>query len=113
MDDDFNTPVAIAAIMTMVRTLNRNIFEENNDVSKKFKDKFFGFVKKIEQIFGIFPDLKHQLEKKYADKKDKLINSLLELIMEMRSKLRAKKMYGLSDEIRNKLRELGLKIEDD
>jgi len=46
------------------------------------------------------------------DEKDKLIKSLVNLIIEMRAKLRDKKIYDLSDVIRERLRELGIDIED-
>ncbi|MFX0069671.1 MAG: cysteine--tRNA ligase [Candidatus Hermodarchaeota archaeon] len=116
MDDDFNTPVAIAEIMTLIREVNRIVFEQKVNITSNFKDKFFNLVKKIDEIFGLFPDLKRQLEGKFegsVDEKDKIINSLLEIIKDTRNKLRAKKIYDISDEIRKKLRELGFNIEDD
>jgi cysteinyl-tRNA synthetase len=115
MDDDFNTPVAIAEIMTILREINRIILEENQEITVKFKDRFFKFVKDIDQIFGIFPNLKEQLKGDLIipkDEKDKLINSLLEILKNTRNKLRKKKIYDISDEIREKLRELGINIED-
>ncbi|TFG29195.1 MAG: cysteine--tRNA ligase [Promethearchaeota archaeon] len=115
MDDDFNTPIAIAEIMTLFREINRVILEENNTINLKFKDRFFKFVENLDQIFGIFPNLKEQLEGGLAipkDEKDLLINSLLDLIKDIRNKLRKKKIYDISDEIREKLRELGINVED-
>ena len=46
------------------------------------------------------------------NEKDKLIKDLLNLLQETRSKLRAKKDYDISDYIREKLKELGLNVED-
>ena len=63
MDDDFNTPVAIAEIMTIFREINRVILEENQEINIKFKDRFFKFIKDLDQIFGIFPNLKEQLKR--------------------------------------------------
>jgi cysteinyl-tRNA synthetase len=37
---------------------------------------------------------------------------LIELLMDMRQKLREKKDWGLADEIRNKLSEQGIVLED-
>ncbi len=115
MDDDFNTPIAIAEIMTLFREINRIVFEENNKVTNTFKDKFFNFIETIDEIFGLFPNLKQQLKDKFngtVDEKDKIINSLLEIIKDIRNKLREKKLYDISDEIREKLRNLGINIED-
>ncbi len=116
MDDDFNTPVAIAEIMTLFREINRVILEENQQINIKFKDRFFKFIKDLDQIFGIFPNLKEQLKGGLIipkDEKDKLINSLLDILKNTRNKLRQKKIYDISDEIRDKLRNLGINIEDD
>ena len=115
MDDDFNTPVAIAEIMTIFREINRVILEENQEINIKFKDRFFKFIKDLDQIFGIFPNLKEQLKGGLIipkDEKDKLINSLLDILKNTRNKLREKKIYDISDEIRDKLRNLGINIED-
>ena len=68
-----------------------------------------------ESIFGIFPFLNSRskpFSKESADEKDKLIKNLLNLIIEIRVKLREKKIYDLSDVIRDRLRELGIDIED-
>jgi len=114
MDDDFNTPVAIAEVMTLFRDLNRVVIEEKKVINEKFKDRFFKFVRDIDKIFGIFPNLEDQLKGivGVADEKDKMINGLIEILKETRSKLRAQKLFEISDYIRKKLRELGIKVED-
>ena len=115
MDDDFNTPVAIAEILTVFKDLNRIIFEKRVAVNNEIKSKFFNFIEKIDKIFGIFPNLIKNLEAGSMgteNEKDKLIKDLLNLLKDTRSKLRAKKDYDISDYIREKLKELGLNIED-
>jgi cysteinyl-tRNA synthetase len=115
MDDDINTPIAIAEIMTLFRDINRTVFEERVGINKDFKDRFFDFVQKLEKIFGIFPNLMKKLEGGVTgdeDEKDLAIKGLLDLLQETRSKLRDKKIFDLSDYIREKLRELGFNIED-
>ena len=111
MDDDFNTPVAIAEIMTLIRELNQAILERKITLNEKFKDKIFSYIKDIDDIFGLFPDLKKELTEKF-DKKDELIKNLLELIKDTRKRLRERKLYDISDKIREKLRALGINIED-
>lgn len=115
MDDDFDTPVAVAEIMTLFRFLNRSIIEEKVGINAFFKEKFFSFIEDIDKIFGIFPNLKAQLEKggiENMGEKDKIVNGLLDILKETRTRLRAQKLYDISDYIRDKLAELGLKIED-
>jgi cysteinyl-tRNA synthetase len=46
------------------------------------------------------------------DKKDKMIKDLIGLIKDIRNTLRNKKFYEISDNIRERLRELGIDIED-
>ena len=114
MDDDINTPVAIAEIMTFFRDLNRTIFEEKVRITGDFKDKFFNFVQELEDIFGIFPNFKQKLDGSLSgqDEKDKMIKGLLDLLKETRIRLRDKKIFDLSDYIRENLKDLGFKIED-
>jgi len=115
MEDDFNTPVALAELMILVRKLNKNIFEEKNPISKEFKDKFIEYIQFIDTILGIFPNLKAKLKVfigEDMDEKDEKIKQLLDLLSEVRSKLRSRKIYDISDEIRENLRSLGFEIED-
>jgi len=46
------------------------------------------------------------------DEKDKILEDLIYIISDIRAQLRKRKIYDLSDEIREKLRELGINIED-
>ena len=111
MEDDFNTPVAIAEIMTLFRDLNQAILEKKITLNEQFKDRFFNYIKDIDDIFGFFPALKEDLTDKF-DKKDDLIKNLLEIIRDTRNMLREKKLYDMSDEIRAKLRAIGINVED-
>ncbi len=115
MDDDFNTPIAIAELLSLIRDLNREILEKNLKITQEIKDKFFEFIAKIDKIFGIFPNLEQKISEYVIDsmdEKDKLIQALLNIIAETRFKLRKKKIFDISDYIREKLKELGINIED-
>jgi len=116
MDDDFNTPVALAEIMSLFRELNRAIIEEKTEINHNFKENIFDFITYIDKIFGILPQLKKLMEgglTSVANEEDEnIIKELLEIFKETRAKLRAQKLYDISDYIREKLQELGIKIED-
>ncbi len=115
MEDDFDTPVALAALLALFREINKAILQDGLKINQEFKDRFFKFIEFNEKIFGIFPSLKANMTPfsfESMDEKDKLIKSLVNLIIEMRAKLRDKKIYDLSDIIRERLRELGIDIED-
>lgn len=115
MDDDFDTPVALAEMLTLFREINKALLQDNIKIDKEFKDKFFDFLDFSESIFGIFPFL-HSTSKPFStkstDEKDNLIKNLINLIIDMRNELREKKIYDISDAIRDRLRELGIEIED-
>ncbi|MFX0047822.1 MAG: cysteine--tRNA ligase [Candidatus Hermodarchaeota archaeon] len=115
MDDDFDTPVALAEMLTLFREINKALLQDNIRINKEFKDKFSDFLKFSESIFGVFPFLhltSRPFSTKSTDEKDNLIKSLINLIIEMRNELREKKIYDISDAIRERLRELGIEIED-
>jgi len=115
LEDDFNTPVAIAEIMTLFRELNQAILEKKINLTEEFKDMFFKFIEDMDSIFGLFPMLKKELKAGVSstiDDKDILIRKLLEIIADTRLKLREKKLFEISDEIREKLLALDLKVED-
>jgi len=115
MDDDFDTPVAIAEIMSLIRELNKAILEQKVEITEEFKDRFFKFIENIDLIFGFFPTLEKELKSGVmgtTDEKDKIIKDLIEIISDIRTQLRKRNIYDLSDKIREKLRELGVDIED-
>ncbi len=115
MDDDFDTPVAIAEIMSLIRELNKAILEQKVEITEEFKDRFFKFIENIDLIFGFFPTLKKELKSGVmdtTDEKSKLIKDLIEIISDIRTQLRKRQIYDLSDKIREKLREIGVNIED-
>jgi cysteinyl-tRNA synthetase len=115
MEDDFDTPVALAELLTLFKEINKAILQDGLKISQEFKDRFFKFIEFIEKIFGIFPSLNAKMTPfsfESMDEKDKLIKSLVNLTIEIRAKLRDKKFYDLSDVIRERLRELGIDIED-
>ncbi|MFX0140081.1 MAG: cysteine--tRNA ligase [Candidatus Hodarchaeota archaeon] len=115
MEDDFDTPVAIAELLSLVREINKTLLEEKVNITENFKDVFFNFIENIDSIFGLFPSLKKELKLGVAgifDEKDELIRNLINIISGVRKELRERKLYDLSDDIRKKLRKLGIKQED-
>ena len=115
MDDDFNTPIALAEFLRLFRVINREVLENKLPINKNFKDKFFNFVDDMNKIFGLFPNLKSQLalgDEGSLDEKGAILQNLLKIIYDVRAELRTRKIYDLSDKIRDKLKELGINVED-
>jgi len=98
MDDDFNTPKALAAIFELVSVTNKNIDD-------------LGFINNagitLDELLGI---LGISLENMLA-RHSFLEKEIVALILE-REKARKEKNYALSDEVRKKLEENGIILED-
>ena len=97
MDDDFNTPKAIASLFVLINDC------KNIDLSDDDKAAIKSFLDDVSQILGI----EFTLEETSAGSDD-----LFDLITDVRSELRASKQYDLSDKIRDELINLGYEISD-
>ena len=115
LDDDLDTPKAIAELLSLSREINRIILQEAKPISRNFKDTFFKFIDEIDALFGIFPDLESRISKfsgAYTEEAEKTIEALVKILQETREDLRNRKIFDLSDKIRDKLRDLGIDIQD-
>ena len=99
MDDDFNTPKAIAAIFGLINDSKNEL----DNLSDGDKIAIKSFLYDAAHILGVC----FELQDVNAGSDD-----LLELISEVRSELRANKQYDLSDKIRDNLQSLGYDIND-
>ena len=97
MDDDFNTPKAIASLFVLISDCKSIELSDNDKIAIK------SFLDDVSQILGI----DFTLEEVSAGSDD-----LLNLITDVRSQLRAAKQYDLSDKIRDELINLGYEIND-
>jgi len=127
MDDDFNTPQAIAAFFDFVNTSNR-FFEENKNPNKELCRYAFDVLVKLGGVLTLFQPSNYRegsteesvlLEKLYyvVSKYDKnakknSIESLMGKIMDVREKAREDKDWVLADKIRKELLDIGFEIQD-
>ncbi|MCX6678903.1 MAG: cysteine--tRNA ligase [Methanothrix sp.] len=105
MDNDFNTPYALKAVFDLVREVNRRINEKT--ISRKGLQDASEQLREFGEILGLGF---YATGKKPAEKN--ITENLIELLIEMRQKLREKKEWQLADEIRARLSELNIVIED-
>ena len=102
MDDDFNTPVAIAELLRFSKIAGAIVASNDKNLAKEA----FYVVKMFEDVLGF--DFKYDTIT--AEKSDN--DGLLDLIADIRTKLRAEKNYALSDYIRDELNKLDITIND-
>jgi cysteinyl-tRNA synthetase len=107
MDNDFNTPYALRAVFDLVREVNRRINEKT--ISQKGLQDASEQLREFGEILGLSFC---EVGKRPAEKTDAIAGNLIELLIETRQKLREKKEWQLADEIRAKLSELDIVIED-
>ncbi len=107
MDDDFNTAQAVAVIFDFARDVNRTI-AENDNIDVQFYSNVKNFLSETaEGVLGII-DFSFTGTKSSAGLEDSLIN----LLIELRQKAKSEKNYKLSDEIRDRLGEMGVVLKD-
>ena len=98
LDDDLNTPKALAVIFNVIREINPLLIE--NSLDKKSAVNLKSFLEKIHAVLGIIPsELKN-------------IPDEIKKLVETRDKLRQENNFQESDKIRTQIRDLGWEIED-
>lgn len=107
MDDDFNTPRAVAAIFDFGKEVNR-VIAENENINKEFYKNVKEFLNKTAvEVLGIldFSSLK-------TESNGRLENDLIELLIKLRQEAKFEKNFKLADEIREELKEIGILLQD-
>jgi cysteinyl-tRNA synthetase len=107
MNDDFNTPQAIAVIFDLSREVN-SILSEGTASTRLLSDIEACYSEFGGKILGIITDGGSLQKSDDAS----LVAQLMQLVVDVRSEARNKKMWDLSDMIRNLLSKAGIVIED-
>jgi cysteinyl-tRNA synthetase len=106
MDDDFNSPQAIAVIFDFIREVNRTI-TENLDAGNEFFLNVKNFLSLTAQdVLGIM-DFSC-----VSAANGKLEKELIEFLLKMRLEAKQEKNYKLADKIRIGLNEMGIELKD-
>ncbi|MEE1189607.1 MAG: cysteine--tRNA ligase [Bacteroidales bacterium] len=104
MCDDFNTPVAIANMFEICRLINL-VADKKETISQADKDA-------LKENFAIvFNDILG-MKGEQTDNSLNVIESLMEVILSLRSEARANKDWAKSDLIRDELSKAGITIKD-
>jgi cysteinyl-tRNA synthetase len=101
MDDDFNSAAALGYLFELVRVINQT---RDTDATAKQLAPAQELLLELAGVFGL--RLEHT-EARSAD-----VAPFVEMLIDLREKLRAEKQWELSDLVRDKLAGLGVIIED-
>jgi cysteinyl-tRNA synthetase len=133
MDDDFNTSQAIATLFDLARDINRVEEEGLNAGEARETLRELGGIMGLtfkepeeppldaepfaEMSKSIIAKLRREkldyiIEKVTANPNEESVDGYLNLLRELRDSLRKDKKFQLADEIRNRLNELGITLED-
>jgi cysteinyl-tRNA synthetase len=102
MDDDFNTREAVAAIFDLSNFSN-SFLHNRNAVPRGERDALLNSIEELGGVLGLF-------ERKGQE--HDVVEGLIGLFQEVRQEARAKKDFATSDKIRDRLKQMGVVIED-
>ncbi len=106
MDEDLNTSQAVAVIFDFVKEVNRIIASSESVDVNYYNDVKTFLTKTAENVLGIV-----DFNKTVAGD-DKLTSDLIELLITLRTEAKQSKNYQFSDTIRDRLKELGVFLQD-
>ncbi len=101
MDDDFNTPSALARLFELARAINRARASGESDESVRYAQ---ATLRELIAVLGLRFD--------EATSQQPGAEPFIELLLEVRTRLRAERRWELADLIRERLGELGVIVED-
>ncbi len=100
MDDDFNTPLAMAALFELVKAINT---ARDNGATDAQLQRAQATLRELTGVFGL-----RLAEKKGSSEQEAQITALIA----ERNEARKQKQWARSDQIRDQLKEMGVTIED-
>jgi len=98
MDDDFNTADAISAVFELVKLSNTTASEQSSGAYLTYVKET---IEKLCDVLGII-----------TEKKEEILDSEIEEMIAQRQQARKERNFALADEIRGKLLEMGIILED-
>ena len=114
MDEDMNTPQALATIFDQIRETNKFISVNKDELSTIYAEiekSYESLKRKIGNVFRIEIEMENSAKEEDGENME-LTKKLIELLIKLRSEARSEKNFKLSDEIRDELKGLGVEIKD-
>jgi cysteinyl-tRNA synthetase len=108
MDDDFNSPIAIAHLFDAAKWIN-NLKEGKEQLTEADLEQF----KKVVHLFVIdILGLKQEASAEGDGANNAVTNALMDLVLEFRASAKENKNYAMADQIRDRLKALNIQIKD-
>ena len=104
MDDDFNTPILISHLFDAIKVVNQ-IADNKASLTEKDLELLTSSLNAF--VFDVLG-----LEDISSDNNTDKLSGVVNMLIQMRNKARAEKNWALSDEIRDKLKEIGIQLKD-
>lgn len=105
MNDDFNTPIALASLFDAVRIIN-SVNDGKEKISAENLEKLRQLI--TDFVFSIFG----LQDESASGSNDELPYQLMELIIDIRATVKADKNYSMADKIRDGLKAIDIQIKD-
>jgi len=102
MDDDFNTREAVASLFDLANFSN-SLLHDKKAVPRADRDALLGAFGELGGVLGLF---------EAGAQRHDVVEGLVKLLQEVRQEARAKRDFATSDKIRDRLKQMGVVIED-
>ncbi len=106
MENDFNTPKALAEIYSLVRAANAYITSRSR-YEKNVLRSYYDGILDLSRALGLLQEYKPERMRLHAD-----TERILDILLKVREELRKRKLYELSDDLRDELAKIGIIVED-
>jgi cysteinyl-tRNA synthetase len=105
MNDDFNTPVLISHLFEAVRIINSANDKKLNLSAQQIETLKFIYQSFMVEVMGIAME-------EDTSKAGKVLDKVVQLVLDMRTQAKTNKDFAASDAIRNKLLDAGVQVKD-
>ena len=107
LNDDFNSPVAIAQLFDVVRIINSVHDKKDSLTAEDIETLKRVFQTFVVDIFGLKSEIAAQ-----GNKSENLVQGVMQLLLDIRQQAKTQKDYATSDKIRDELAALKIAIKD-
>jgi cysteinyl-tRNA synthetase len=106
MDDDFNTPLAILALLSIVKAIN-NYADANEAIERRVKQRVSEIFTALLDVLGI-----ERAKERQEASREEIVEGLIGILVDVRNEMRKRKEWEIADSIREKLAKIGVILED-